>query len=130
MHMLARRLKATVAVGIAGIGLTCVGLAVASPAAALDWLHDQRVESGRVCMSDHFHSGESSGQPTRQAAERGAAGSWSSFTSLEYGPEWGNFNLAGSKSIKCSGSGNSWSCSVEARPCRPHGAGPAPKRKR
>lgn len=95
-----------------------------SRALALDWLHEQRAEGGRWCMVDHFHQGASSGShTTRQAAERDAAAGWSSFTSWEYGGSWGSWQLAGSKRANCSQQGSTWSCSVEARPCRPIAGG-------
>lgn len=72
----------------------------------------------KVCMADHYHDGYSSGEPSRKAAEVAAARSWVGFTAWEYGSAWGSFAMAESKKISCSGSGNSWSCSVSARPCR------------
>lgn len=89
------------------------------PALALDWLHDQRNEGGRVCMSDHFHSGSSSGHSTRAAAERDAVSGWAGFTSVEYGNIWGSWRIAGSRKVECSQSGGAWGCQVSARPCRP-----------
>ncbi|MGD9784693.1 MAG: hypothetical protein AB7E80_01490 [Hyphomicrobiaceae bacterium] len=81
-------------------------------------MHDLRREGGRLCMSDHFHQGNSSGQRSKKAAMAAAIQSWRSFTDLEYGSDWAHFNRARSKSVSCSGGGSSWSCSVEARPCR------------
>ena len=98
------------------------------PASAqgLEFLHDQRVEGGRVCMSDHFHHGSSGGQPTRAAAERDAISSWAGFTAWEYGNQWGSWRIAASKRMSCSQLTGSWGCQVEARPCRPQvGAGPS-----
>lgn len=107
-------------------GLALAGLLLAAaPASAqslADVLHSQRQEGGRICVVDHFHSGGGSG-PTRQAAERDAAGGWSSFTAFEYGDNWGSWNLAASKTMNCSPMGGSWSCSAEARPCRPIASG-------
>lgn len=96
------------------------GLLAAAPgsAQALDWLHAQRFEGGRVCMVDHFHDGSSFAQPSRAAAERAAIANWVSFTAGEYGGAWGSWRLAASRGINCSNSGG-WSCSVTARPCRP-----------
>lgn len=79
--------------------------------------HASRLEGGRICYIDHYHYGSGSG-PSRAAAERDAAGSWASFTSFEYGSAWANYGKAASKKMTCSDSGGSWSCSVEARPCR------------
>lgn len=96
-------------------------LLAAAPASAqslADVLHAQRQEGARICVVDHFHYGSGSGS-TRQAAERDAAGGWMSFTALEYGDNWGRWSLAASKAMNCSQSGGNWSCSAEARPCRP-----------
>ena len=79
--------------------------------------HESRLEGGRVCYSEHAHYGSGSGN-SRQAAERAAAGSWASFTDFEYGSVWANYAKAAGKNMSCSQSGGSWSCSVEARPCR------------
>jgi hypothetical protein len=80
-------------------------------------LHDKRREGGRLCMSDHFHDGAGSGA-TRKAAEAGAIRNWVEFTAWEYGGAWGSYSNAASKSMRCSNSGGSWSCSTSARPCR------------
>ena len=85
---------------------------------ALVGLHDLRREGNKVCMSEHTHLGSSTGQPSKKAAEVVAMREWASFTAWEYGGAWGNPGLAGSKTIKCNGSGNSYNCDFEARPCR------------
>ena len=100
----------------------------AAPAAAqaLEDLHNQRAEGGRWCMSDHTHTSSSNGGATRAAAEREAISSWAGFTAWEYGNHWGNWRIAGSRTMICSQSGGAWSCQVEARPCRPlAGVGPS-----
>ena len=104
-----------------GIGFMAIA---AQPAMAqgLDGLHDQRAEGGRWCMSNHPHAGAGSG-PTRQAAERDAAANYSSFTAWEYGNSWGSWSLAAGKAANCVQSGTSWSCNIEARPCRPISGG-------
>jgi hypothetical protein len=111
--MLALRIAALALAG--SISLTC------SPAAAqgLEFLHAQRVEGRRVCFTDHVHYGSSNSQANRKAAEASAVGSWADFTILEYGGAWGSWRLAAGKSMKCGNSGGGWSCSAEARPCRP-----------
>jgi len=81
-------------------------------------IHDLRRERGRLCMSDHWHSGNGSGR-TKRAARRAAVGAWQSFTAMEYGTDWARFRRARSKAIRCSRTGRrSYDCSVEARPCR------------
>lgn len=104
---------------IAGLALT---IAQSASAQGLDGLHDQRAEGGRWCMSDHTHVGSGSGA-TRQAAEREAASSYSSFTALEYGNQWGSWRLAAGRTTNCSQTAGSWSCNIEGRPCRPGGNG-------
>lgn len=79
--------------------------------------HESRLEGGRVCYSSHAHYGSGGGN-SRQAAERSAIGSWSSFTDFEYGSAWANYSKAAGKRMSCSQSGGSWDCSLEARPCR------------
>lgn len=71
---------------------------------------------GRTCLADHFHSGSGSGR-TRAQAERQAIQSWVDFTAWEYGSSWGRYRLAASKRMSCE-RGDSWSCNVEARPCK------------
>ncbi len=96
-------------------------LAAAGPAfgqdAGLSGLHAKVRVGSKLCFADHSHSGNSSGQPSRKAAEIEAIRNWQDFTALEYGSAWGRFSLAAGKMIECSG-GSSWSCSVDARPCR------------
>lgn len=102
-------------------GLVLAAAQWAGPVSAqgLDFLHDQRVEGGRVCMTDHFHHGTSGGQPTRATAEREAIASWAGFTAWEYGNQWGSWRIAASKRVSCSQLTGTWGCQVEARPCRP-----------
>ena len=83
----------------------------------LSSLHAKVRVGSKLCFADHSHSGNSSGQRSRKAAEVEAIRNWQDFTALEYGRAWGSFSLAVGKSIECSG-GGSWSCSVEGRPCR------------
>ena len=96
-------------------------LAMAGPAAAeegMSGLHDKVRVGGKLCFSDHSHSGNSSGERSRKAAETAAIRNWQDFTAWEYGRAWGSYGLAVGKSMQCSGSGASWGCSLEARPCR------------
>jgi hypothetical protein len=77
------------------------------------------VKTGRkTCLADHFHNGSGTGA-TRPQAERAAIQSWVDFTAWEYGGSWGRYSIAASKKMTCSRE-ESWSCDVEARPCRPH----------
>lgn len=105
------------------IALTALWFAplVSVPAAADETgfasMHSQRIEAGRRCMIDHWHSGNGSGR-TQRAARYDAIRSWSDFTDLEYGSDWANFNRARGKGIRCQRSGKGYECSVQARPCR------------
>ncbi len=82
-------------------------------------IHEQRREGNRICMASHFHHGSSSGQKTRKLAEAAAVKDWAGFTAWEYGTIWGRYRIAASKNMNCSEAGGTWSCQVEARPCRP-----------
>lgn len=106
---------------LANIGLS-VGLltasAIAASAQGMADLHDKVRVGGKLCMSDHYHSGNSAGMASKNAAEKEAIRNWQDFTGWEYGSAWGSFAAAVGKSMKCSGGGNNWGCTVEARPCR------------
>ncbi len=109
---------------ILGLSGVILMLAWAAPSfadetALASLLHDWRKERGKVCMVGHFHSGSSNGLlPSKRQAMAAAVSSWRGFTAMEYGSDWGSFRLAGSKSKSCVKSGKSWTCSVEARPCK------------
>lgn len=105
----------------AGAAVAIVFCFAASPAMAQDGLaglHDQVRIGNKVCMADHFHSGSSSGMPSKKAAEMEAIRSWAGFTAWEYGNQWGSFAMAESRRVQCQQSGGAWSCNIEARPCR------------
>lgn len=77
------------------------------------------VKIGRkTCLLDHFHSGTGNAA-TRAQAERQAVQSWVDFTAWEYGGSWGRYSIAASKKMNCERT-ESWSCFLEARPCRPY----------
>jgi hypothetical protein len=97
--------------------LTCAVPALADQT-GLDTIHAQQRERGKLCMSDHYHYGSSSGKATKAAATSAAVASWSDFTDFEYGSDWAHWGLAASKSVACSGSGGTWGCDINARPCR------------
>ncbi|MEI9901155.1 MAG: hypothetical protein WDN31_14565 [Hyphomicrobium sp.] len=81
------------------------------------YAHDLRKEGGRLCMSEHFHSGSGSGK-SKPAAQAAAARSWADFTNFEYGSAWARWSLAGSKSVRYTKDASGWSADVDARPCR------------
>ncbi len=104
---------------IAAAGLLLLSAVPASAQGmGLAGIHDWVRVGGKVCMKDHFHSGSSAGEKSKKAAEAAAIGSWQSFTAWEYGNAWAAFRNSESKSVKCSGSGSSWGCTVDSRPCR------------
>ena len=80
-------------------------------------IHTWRRYGGRTCFADHSHDASGSGANRRQA-EAAAIRGWIDFTALEYGNAWARYNLAVGKSMRCDGGGASWSCSLEATPCR------------
>jgi hypothetical protein len=78
------------------------------------------VKVGRkTCMLDHYHDGQGTGR-TKALAEKSAILSWSEFTAWEYGSPWARYSIAVSKGMECSPASGSWSCHVQARPCRPY----------
>ena len=106
-------------VRLATVAVT-LGAAV-TPVAADDTgfatMHDLRREGGRLCMSDHFHSGTGSGA-SKRAAQAEAIKSWADFTALEYGSDWARFSRAASKGMSCMKGSGGIDCQVEARPCK------------
>lgn len=81
-------------------------------------LHAKVRVGNKLCMSDHYHSGQSSNQPSKAAAEKEAIQNWQDFTVWEYGGAWGSYAASVAKSMRCDGAATSWSCTVESRPCR------------
>ena len=73
---------------------------------------------GRYCKIDHYHSGSGDIAPTLAQAKASAGRSWSSFTSWEYGRQWGNISLSLDKNYKCEHPTTGWKCSVTAKPCK------------
>jgi len=123
-------MRSPIAALLAATALIVPGWAVKAQEFGLADMHDQRVEGGRVCMTDHFHNGSSNGQRSRKAAETAAQQSWIDFTALEYGSAWASVRIAASRGMKCTQSGSTWSCDFEARPCRLGGALRSAKRPR
>jgi hypothetical protein len=114
---------------LASVLLVAAAIAARADETGLASIHDWRKESGKVCMSEHFHDGSGVGE-TRKAAEANAAASWASFTVLEYGSTWGSYALSSSKKMDCKQQGaKEWSCAVTSRPCKPAGVAKAKARK-
>jgi hypothetical protein len=81
-------------------------------------IHNWMKVGRKTCMVDHFHSGSGSGATKAQAA-RQAIQAWADFTAWEYGSVWGRYSISTGQRMSCDQTG-SWSCFVEARPCRPY----------
>lgn len=81
-------------------------------------MHEQRRVGGKRCFTDHYHQGASAGERSRGRAMAAAITSWREFTAFEYGTDWANYAKAAGKQVSCSNSGGSWSCSLDALPCR------------
>jgi len=110
-------------VRVAAVAAFTAGLLVAAnttPALSLSLsgLHDQTIEKGRLCFTDHFHLGSGKEAASKRASIASAIADWNSFAAGEYGDAWGSFKLAADKSAKCFGSGSTWECEIRARPCR------------
>lgn len=107
---------AMLALAAAGI-IASVPVFAASETGLAEALHDLRREGHKLCMSDHDHTGIGDGH-TKREAEIAAMKAWEDFTAFEYGDAWGNFRLAGSQQMTCSGEGVSHHCVAVARPCK------------
>lgn len=97
---------------LTGLVSVAIVFALVAPADA------KKRRGGRVCMTDHFHYGSSSGERSKKLARREAIASWAGFTAFEYGGAWASFRLARSKGVRCLRSDSGWGCNVEAVPCR------------
>ncbi len=103
----------------------CLAVAtLAAPAAQADdnglaaAIHDLKREGRKLCQDGHFHSAASAGMPSKAAAMKEAAASWSGFTAFEYGTDWASWNKAANKTASCTQSGSGWGCDIQARPCK------------
>ena len=83
-------------------------------------IHPWRKVGKKTCLVGHQHAGAGNGNSLKEAQAR-AVGSWSSFTDLEYGDSWANFNLAVEKIMRCGPiAGSGYQCDLSATPCRPY----------
>jgi len=112
------RFKLPLAIVAVAIAVGSVDMSAWADDTGLASMHAIRPERGRVCMSDHWHYGSSSGQRSKRAAERDAIRTWQNFTALEYGSDWARWRRSGSRKMGCSRSSSGWGCNIEARPCR------------
>jgi hypothetical protein len=99
-----------------GVLLSTMGAARADDETGIAEIHTWVKMGRKTCLLDHFHSGTGNGA-TRAQAERQAVQAWADFTAWEYGISWGRYSIAASKKMSCERTG-SWSCFLEARPCR------------
>jgi hypothetical protein len=103
-------------ISLALIAISAPVAASAQDVSGLAAMHDLRREKGKLCMSDHWHSGSGTGA-TKDAAQKAAVRSWIDFTDLEYGGRWASFGNAAGKKVSYSKESSGWSASVEGRPC-------------
>ncbi len=79
--------------------------------------HDLAKEGGRLCMSNHAHSGFGAGA-NKAAARAAAIRSWADFTNLEYGSSWASYSASRSQKVNYSKESSGWGATVEGRPCK------------
>ncbi len=79
--------------------------------------HDVDRANGRLCMTNHGHSGSGPGA-TKPAARAAAIASWIDFTNFEYGRLWASFSASAGQSTRYTKEASGWSATVDARPCR------------
>lgn len=83
----------------------------------------KRMESGKICRAEfgdqHMHAANGA-HADELSAKIMAIRDWASFTALEYGRRWANWNLAIDHSMTCSRDKEAgvWRCRAEAQPCR------------
>ena len=100
---------------LAGLGCTIAGARAEDSGLAID--HDVARENGRLCMSNHAHSGSGT-SATKPAAREAAIRSWIEFTNFEYGAAWASFAAVAGQSTRYTKEASGWSATVEARPCK------------
>jgi len=101
---------------IAGM-LAAVSTAQAAKEGGLAGMHDLGKEGGKLCMTEHSHSGSGTGA-TKNAAKAVAIRSWIDFTNLEYGRAWASFANSASQKTTYTKEQSGWSATVEGRPCK------------
>jgi hypothetical protein len=107
------------ACALALVGAFQAGAVVQAQETGMASIHSWVKVGRKTCLVDHFHNGDGTGT-TRLEAERAAITAWTEFTAWEYGDPWGRYSNAVSRKMTCSRDGSSWSCALEARPCRPY----------
>ena len=102
---------------VAGIFFTVTTHAARADDTGFASSHDLRKEAGKLCMSDHAHSGYGVGT-TKEVARTAAIRAWIDFTNLEYGSVWASYSAGASPTTKYTKEASGWGALVEARPCR------------
>ena len=103
---------------VAGCFLAAFGSGtVMAQETGLAGMHAQHIVNGRLCFDGHTHVGTGSPGASKQAAIVSAVQDWSSFTTFEYGNNWGSWNVATAKKVKCEPASGRWACEVQAVPC-------------
>ncbi len=100
-----------------GVALLVMSAGAGAEESGLAASHDLGRENGKLCMSNHAHSGSGTGA-TKQAARAAAIRSWMDFTDLEYGRAWASFSAAASSKTTYTKEVTGWSANVDARPCK------------
>lgn len=104
-----------------GLGAFCTS-AIWTSALANDFgfattTHDTRREGGRLCVLDHYHGGSGTGG-TKGVARVMAIKAYVNSTSSEYGTDWANWAKSGSKTVTYTKTGDGWTATATARPCK------------
>lgn len=105
---------------LALMALGAPALIAASAAAdetGLAGMHAWRVERGKTCLAEHYHTGQGNG-PTKKAAQAAAIDDWEGFTAFEYGSAWARFRGASDRGVRYEKTSDGWTANVEGRPCR------------
>ncbi len=79
--------------------------------------HTLRKEGGKLCMTDHAHTGSGTGA-AKEAAKAAAIRAWADFTNLEYGSDWARYGRAAGHVVRFTKEEKGWTATVDARPCK------------
>jgi hypothetical protein len=90
--------------------LAALGLVVTLPLAAVP-----NTAEAYQCKSTVVHAEGTS--KSRMKARLGARSSWADTAKSQFGLPWSNWDIANSRSVNCSWTGNRHWCVAEAKPC-------------
>ncbi len=110
-------MKTPIALACCSVLLLTLAATSSSAQEGLANLHSWTRIGNRICFADHFHNGTGSG-PSQKHAMAAAIQDWAGFTGWEYGAHWAVWAMAETKRANCRPSGNTWTCEIEARPCK------------